>query len=566
MDRRSVSLPLLLALSLLVACDTPDTSGSSAPKGPRIMAVVGSDSIAAAQFALYSASLPDAMRSGSTPAAGRRRVLETLIDKTLLLTQARATGLDQDPEFLARMEEFRQSRLLEGYRRQHIASQIRITSAEIEQRWRETHRDRSLRFGGVMVETLAQAQEIKAQLEAGADLGELAAARSLHTPSAATGGQMTEYLAKSQVVSPIAEAIFHLAVGGVSDPVPVRGEGDGPQQLAVFQVLDEVEAPLESARGAIQKELATEKMGVRARTLRDSLIATYGAQPHDDAVQLVAAAAARVGMGDVAVSGADSARPIATYRGGQVTIGEFLEASAALHAAANTLLDPVKVGYILRDNILPTRLSLEETYAQGLDQNPALLEVLARKQEELLVSLLRFRQVDRFATASDSEARAYFDANPELFKKPDITEIVEIRVASADLAQQLKDQIEAGADAQALARTHTVREELRTTGGVVDVNRAQLADYKDIFVGAQRSPIGSIQGPVATHDGFHAVYKILRRTFVNPSFEETRVRAAAFVRIRKAKTGYVEYLQSLRDKYPVQILDEELAAAGQSTG
>jgi len=554
MNRCSASLRLSLVAGLLMACNSPDSQPSvSGVTVPQVLAVVGNDTIDAAQFALYNDSLPKAMKSG--PSVPRGKVLETLIDKTLLLAEARAIGLAQDPEFLDRMEEFRHARILESYRRRHIASQIQITSAEIERVWRATHRDRALRFGGVMVETLAEALEVKALLEAGAELGDLASTRSLHEPSASSGGQLGQYMPKSLVVPPIAQAIFHLEVGGVSEPVLIKGEGDGAPSQAVFKVLDEIEAPLEISEAAIRQELATKKMTVRARILRDSLITVYDARTHDEAIQLVARRSASIATGPVTVTATDSSRAIASYRGGEITIGEFLDATALLYAAANTLLDTAKVGILLRDNILPSYLSLEEARVQGLDQDPALRRTLARKQEELLVSLLRYRFVDRHVSASDEEARDYFEANPDFFKRPEVTEIVEIVVGSQDLAQQLKDQIEAGADAQALARTHTLREDLRTKGGVVDINQAQLADYKEIFVSAQRSPIGSVQGPVVTHDGNYTVFKILRRTFVHPTFEEAHVRAAAIVRIRKAKTGYVRYVQSLREKYPVQILD-----------
>lgn len=564
MNRRSVSL-LLPAVGLLIACNSSEPQQPSSLEVTRTLAVVGNDSIDVAQFIVYSASLPEAMKSGPSPAAGRRRVLETLIDKTLLLAEARATGLEQDAEFVDRLEEFRQARIIESYRRRHIAAQIRVSTAEMEELWRSSHRDRALRFGGVMVETMAEALEVKALLEAGASLKELAATRSLHQASAATGGQLAQYLPKSQVVAPIAEAIFHLEVGGVSEPVLVRGEDEGPQSLAVFKVMDEIEAPLTLSEGAIQQELATAKMAVRSRILRDSLITQYDARTHVDAIRLVAQRSAEIQTGPVTVTAADSGRVIASYRGGEITIGEFLVATASLYAAANTLLDTSKVAILLRDNILPSYLSLEEASAQGLDRDPALLQKVSRKKEELLLSLLRYRHVDRHVAASDEEARTYFEANPDLFKRPGKTELVEILVDSQDLAQQLKDQIEAGADPQALARTHTLREELRATGGVVDINQAQLANYKDIFVSAQRSPLGSVQGPVATHDGYFSVFKILERTYVHPSFEEASVRAAAFVRIRKAKTGYVRYVQSLREKYPVRILDDELADLTQGT-
>jgi peptidyl-prolyl cis-trans isomerase C len=549
----------LAVVGLLAACEPTTTPPSPGPVSS-VLAVVDGDSISSLDLTAFSASLPAGLRPGLS-AAERRQALEPLIDKTVMLMEARATGLDQDPELRRQLEAFRQSRILVEYRRRHIGAVVSVTEAEVEERWRASNRDRYLRFGGVMVQTMPEALEVKALLEAGASLGELAASRSLHAASAGAGGQMEQYLLRDQVVPAIAEAIFHLPVGAISDPVPVGRRDGAPQGMAVFKVLDEIHAPLALSVATVRKELSAEKLRRRAAALRDSLMEAYEAQIHPDAVLAAAAASAAGSEGPIAGSKVDSTRPIASYRTGQVTIGEFLQASTSEQAGGQTRMDTKEAEYLLRHSVVPNRISLVEASSEGLDRQPALLAAMSRKKEELMLSLLRHREVDRHVTATDTEALEYYQTHAELFRTPETTQIAEILVSSEQLAQELKERIENGEDPQALARQHSIREGLGSEGGVVVLERTETSRFEEIHVIAQRMPIGSVVGPVRTRDGF-MVFKVLDRTFADTPFEEARKRAAAFVRIRKAKTGFVDYVRALREKYRVRIVDPALAAAG----
>ena len=74
--------------------------------------------------------------------------------------------------------------------------------------------------------------------------------------------------------------------------------------------------------------------------------------------------------------------------------------------------------------------------------------------------------------------------------------------------------------------------------------------------------IGQVGGPVKIKEGY-SIFKILeRRQEKSPYNEESQRRSNAYVKVDKAKRGYVKYVRSLREKYPVDINEDSLQKIG----
>ena len=77
-----------------------------------------------------------------------------------------------------------------------------------------------VRASHILVETLEEAQNLKAEIDNGADFGELAAQYS-KCPSGRNGGDL-RYFGKGMMVKPFEDAAFSLAKGEVSEPVETQ--------------------------------------------------------------------------------------------------------------------------------------------------------------------------------------------------------------------------------------------------------------------------------------------------------------------------------------------------------
>ena len=253
-------LTFLMAASLTIAF--ADDS-RLLPEAGSTLAIVGNETISSSEFKAFKSRVSAGMQVGETPLEIDRNLLEALIDMKLLLREAHAQDIASDPVFQKRMDEQVKSRLLKLYRKRQIVDKVLVTDEELHRHYRATHRDRALRLGGIMVETREEAQQVVAALEAGADFQQLARERSLHQDTGEHGGDSGTYKLRDQTRPTIAEKVFHLEIGKISEPVPFSYEGQ--KGYVVFKVLDAVPVPLESSEQRIREELISWKMATRTQ-------------------------------------------------------------------------------------------------------------------------------------------------------------------------------------------------------------------------------------------------------------------------------------------------------------
>ena len=540
-------LTFLMAASVTIAF-----AGDSRPlpEAESILAIVGNEAISSSEFKAFKSRVSAGMQVGETPLEIARNLLEALIDMKLLLREAHAQNIDIDPVFQKRMDEQVKSRLLKLYRKRQIVDKALVTDEELHRHYRATHRDRALRLGGIMVETREEAQQVVAALEAGADFQQLARERSLHQETGEHGGDSGKYKLRDQTRPTIAEKVFHLEIGGISEPVPFSYEGQ--KGYVVFKVLDAVPVPLESSEQRIREELISWKMATRTQALLDSLREEYAPRITYHRIPLLSA------VDGASLSDSTGKKALCTFKGGQIALADFLQNAQKIRIAPRELADSSRVVALLQSIFIPERLFLQEAKGLGLDQDPELLDFLSRKREELLISLLRRREVDQHTTASDEEAQAFFDAHPEKFTSPETIVVTEILVPSDSLAYRLKRELQEGTDATQLAAQHTMREGALHHSGNLRLNVYTQAFYPSIYEAAQHLEVGEVGGPVPTGEGYSVFRVIDRGREKEPYNADTQRRARAYVKIDKAKRGYVHYVRGLRQKYSVTLFEENV--------
>ena len=505
-----------------------------------VLAQVDGEPITASEFRDFDARIPAGMKEG-----GQRQVLESLIDKKLLLREADAANMAEDSWFKGELARFKRARLMALYMEREVVAKIEITPEELERHYRESGRHRALRLGGIMVESLAEARAITDLLAAGADFHELASAHSVHEKTAARGGDTGIYQTRDQMSAETVEQVLDLAIGGVSAPVrEVFGHEDF---YVIYKVLDEIPAPL-SASERIVEELTVQKRQERLQALSDSLVKAYAPVPRPPAIQRL------VENGVMA----DQAEILCAYRGSELTVSDFLAAYERLTGRSLQTADSAHVADFLHRRVLPDLFVSVEIEAVGLAEDERFKETVAVKSEELMLSALRRREVDQYVSVTEEEARDFYDAHPEKFARPENTTIVEILVASDSLAQRLGDELHAGGDAAALSKRHTRREGSLHHDGQMQLNDYVQGLFPVLSAAVQDVAVGEVGGPLKTERGY-SVFKVLERTREQlPYNAESQRRARAYVRIDKSKRDYVRFVRNLRNKYPVEIIEGSL--------
>ena len=152
----------------------------------------------------------------------RKQALQTEIDLRIMAKKARAAGLDRDPVFKARSDEFHKTRLI-NFHRERLVAQMEPTGEELKAFY-EANKGRiaepeARKIQMVVVKTKEEADAVKSQLKAG-KLTMYQAAQQ-HSIAAKAKEDLGEvgWVYQGDTVPGLDAAIFALGPGEISAPV-----------------------------------------------------------------------------------------------------------------------------------------------------------------------------------------------------------------------------------------------------------------------------------------------------------------------------------------------------------
>ncbi len=194
-------------------------------------------------------------------------LLERLIDVRLIAWAGREAGLDRDEAVRERVAQFEDRLISEIFIRREVAE--RVTTEMLRARYdayvEQLAAHAEVRARHILLDSEAEAREVIAALDDGADFVELARDRSLGS-TAELGGDL-DYFTRGNMTPAFVEAAFGLEVGEYS-PEPVKTEFG----WHVIKVEDRrVEEPLSffKMRDRLRKSITHELMNDLLRSIRE---------------------------------------------------------------------------------------------------------------------------------------------------------------------------------------------------------------------------------------------------------------------------------------------------------
>jgi peptidyl-prolyl cis-trans isomerase C len=193
---------------LLAGCRRPDPD-------PVILAL-GDHAVRRGELERYVAAL-EARGGGSLQPEVRRQVRQAFLEDRVLVLEARSRGLVREG---ASPEEER--RAVSALVAQRMSQSAPVADAEVERYYAEHAAEfevpERLVVRQVLVETEAQAREVRRQVEKDAKQFDLLARTRSQSPEAAQGGLMGSF-ARGELPTELEQAVFGLPVGQVSEVV-----------------------------------------------------------------------------------------------------------------------------------------------------------------------------------------------------------------------------------------------------------------------------------------------------------------------------------------------------------
>ncbi len=224
------------------------------------------------------------------------------------------------------------------------------------------------------------------------------------------------------------------------------------------------------------------------------------------------------------------------------------EGSVQMRRITAGLLDTL--GTMLAERLV----SLHET--DGFEERiPEFRRLLQEYRASSMITALEDREIWSRVTTDEDTVKAWFDRHRAYYHVPDRVRFAEIFSYSKPAADEYLDSLRRGTDFLDLASRRTQRPGYFARKGVWDL---LPIDANDLSKRAATMQIGEIAGPISNADGFSLIKLLERQEARLKTWEEARSEVIAQYKEQRAEELRAAWLQSLREKYGVEIWRDHL--------
>lgn len=220
---KRIALIVLLTAALL-SCSKKEATQNTGQKG-EYLAKVGSVTISQADFYKELDSLPEYARAIFQGENGKEKFLQEIVKKEILYQQAVKQGLDKDPAYLKKVEEFKKLTLISSLLEKQIMSKAKPSDKDIKDYYDKHKQDftttAKIRASHILLKTEPEAQKALARLKKGEKFEAVAKDMSIDKRSAENGGDVG-YFSRGEIVPEFERAAAGLKIGEVSEPVKTQ--------------------------------------------------------------------------------------------------------------------------------------------------------------------------------------------------------------------------------------------------------------------------------------------------------------------------------------------------------
>ena len=239
------------SLLLLISCAPPPEEN--------VVALVNGRQITQTEFETRWGELAAATRTRYEKEGGKRRFLDELITRELLMQEARKQGLDQSDAIRDRAQRYREQLILDELLKDRIKAKIEVSKEELdafyEKHAHELLTPLKVQVSQMLLPNYSAAKDLEKQINQGGDFGKFAQRYSVDGKTRARGGDLGPY--RKDLVIPDVDAVIHtLKPGMVSAPIKT----DAGYYLVMITALDKeiIQADL-AVRERLRQELLNEK-------------------------------------------------------------------------------------------------------------------------------------------------------------------------------------------------------------------------------------------------------------------------------------------------------------------
>jgi peptidyl-prolyl cis-trans isomerase C len=258
-DRRPPRPAFSLIFVLLCVITTLSAGCTEPLQEEPVVAMINGRAITQPEFDVRWNELSQATRARYEKEGGKRRFLDELIMRELLMQEARRQGLDQSDEIREKTQRYKEQLILDEVLKDRIKTKVEVSKEEVDAYFLK-HADQLLANPKVQVAVMVlpnvyAAKDLKRQVEAGGNFAKFAMRYSVDEKSRAKGGDLGPYR-KGLLEPELDEVIQTLRPGVISEPMKTER---GYYLLKVSPLEPEILQADQATRERLRQELLAEK-------------------------------------------------------------------------------------------------------------------------------------------------------------------------------------------------------------------------------------------------------------------------------------------------------------------
>jgi peptidyl-prolyl cis-trans isomerase C len=213
---------LSLFLAGLLAASGTTLSGCAPQHEEPIVALVNGRAITQTEFDIHWRELSEATRTRYAKEGGKRRFLDELITRELLMQEARRRGLDQNDAIRDKAQRYKEQLILDELLKNKLQSKVEITKEELDAYYEAHSRELldplKVQVSLMLLPNFPAAKDLEAQVNRGGNFAGFAKRYSIHEQSKAKGGDLGPYR-KGLVLPEVDDVIRTIKPGLISAPI-----------------------------------------------------------------------------------------------------------------------------------------------------------------------------------------------------------------------------------------------------------------------------------------------------------------------------------------------------------
>ncbi|MCI0530794.1 MAG: peptidyl-prolyl cis-trans isomerase [candidate division Zixibacteria bacterium] len=537
MKRFSVLALVLPALGLIQSCQ----SQAPSEKGPVIARVSGHE----IYYSEVGENFPKKLAIFEDTLVERRMAqeyLDSLVLNRLLIRAAYETKLDQDREINILVDQQRPRFMIDELYKMVVLEKAEPSQRELKDHYKKSGEQRHLKH--ILVKEKSEAEQIYRDLKDGADFDSLAKEKSTDTGSKSTGGDLG-LVNWGVMVDPFQQVAWKLKAGEISHPVETNF---GWHIIQLVEIKKLEQKPFEEIMEFQKNRIQMAKQGRLTQDFLKELQEKSQIKLNDETYKLLVERDDKESKTNLLApprpSGSylkvelfsedERGRPVATYKGGEISIVDFVDQYNKMPAfQRGNLNDRSRTEQVAFQLVLGDLLE-QEAKKRNVESRKVYKENVLTLKEALMADKMLNDFIYLTVKVTADDLQKYFDEHPQEFHLPEMVKIQEIQVATQKEATDLLARIRAGGNMNQLASQYTLRSGMKPKYGIFD----SLYQTKNppLFNAVAGLKKGQLTSPVPMGNNFSVIKLLERRPARQPAFQEVQSGLRQMVYDYKKKT------------------------------